>query len=233
MKLLASIFLAISLFFPQYGISGDSRFEPTTTWPYLFEDFSPGTVLTNKGNTLDYDKLNVNVINGKMHFVKDDKIMEIDMMTVYVVRVKEDVFLNVQGKLMKVMKETENGAVVSLTEVDKEKMSRTSIGYGTSAIASTQNISTAALESNSGSIINKSLGSATVDRFAGDPLILMKTTYLVVDGLLLPARKKDVISDARFNSKQVEDYIKQHKTKWNNTDNLSELVEFLHTVKTN
>lgn len=210
---------------------GQDKFEPLTSWPYVYDEFLPGTVFNNKGNTIEYDKLNVNIVNGKMHFVKDGKIMEIDMMTVNVVRVEKDVYLNVFGKLMKVLKETDNGAVVSLKEIDVDKMSRTSIGYGTSAIASTQNVSTAALESNTGSIINKSLGSVIQDKYSGDPLALKETTYLVVDGLLVPARKKDVTSDARFDSKKVEEYLKSHKVKWNNVENLSELVEFLNTVK--
>ena len=212
---------------------GQDKFEPLTSWPYIYDEFQPGSVFNNKGNTIDYDKLNVNIVNGRMHFVKDNRIMEIDMMTVNVVRVDKDVYLNVFGKLMKVLKETDNGAVVSLTEIDVEKMSRTSIGYGTSAIASTQNVSTAALESNTGSIINKSLGSVTQDKYSGDPLALKETTYLVVDGLLVPARKKDVTSDARFDSNKVAEYLKSHKVKWNNVENLSELVEFLNTVKTN
>lgn len=221
-----------------FGVNEDSRFEPTTTWPYLYGNFTQGTVLNNKGNTIDYDRLNVNVINGKMHFVKDGKIMEADMGTVYVVRVNEDVYLNCQGKLMKVEKESENGAVVTYREVDRDKMSRANIGYGTSAVASTRNISIVEVEANIGSsgaipTLNRSLDDATKSIYDGDPLILKYTNYLVVDGLLIPAKKKDVTSDKRFDSGKVESFIKTHKVKWNNTDDLSSLVEFLHTVTKN
>ena len=220
----------------EFGVYEDSKFEPTTTWPYLYGNFSAGAVFNNKGNTISYDRININVNNGKMHFVKDGKIMEADMLTVYVVRINDDVYLNCEGKLMKVEKETDNGAVVTLTEIDVSKMSRSNIGYGTSALASTQNVSIVAVEGNIGSsgaiptTLNRNLDEAKESITDGDPLILKYTKYLVVDGLLIPAKKKDVTSDKRFDSGKVESFIKTHKVKWNNTDDLSELVEFLHTV---
>ena len=222
----------------QYGLMPDSRFEPTSTWPYLYGNFSKGTVLNNKGNTIDYDRLNVNVINGKMHFVKDGKIMEADMGTVYVVRVNEDVYLNCQGKLMKVEKESENGAVVTYREVDRDKMSRANIGYGTSAVASTRNISIVEVEANIGSsgaipTLNRSLDEASKSIYDGDPLVLKQSTFLVIDVYLVPAKKKDVTEDARFDSAKVEKFIKDHKITWNRHEDLSSLVEFLHTVRIN
>ena len=57
----------------EFGVYEDSKFEPTTTWPYLYGNFSPGAVFNNKGNTISYDKINININNGKMHFVKDGK----------------------------------------------------------------------------------------------------------------------------------------------------------------
>jgi hypothetical protein len=229
--LLLGFFLILGSVF-SHG-QGVIKFDPTTTWPYLYEEFQPGTVLNNKGNRIDYDKLNVNVANGRMHFVKDGKIMEADMMTVHVVRVGDDVYLNALGKLMKVLKETDNGAVLSFKEVDVEKMSRANIGYGTSAVASTQNVATMALESSTGSTLNRSLSDAASVMMNGDPLSLKESTYLIVDGLLVPARKKDVASDQRFDGKKVENYLKNYKIKWNNVEHLSSLVEFLHTEKIN
>lgn len=217
---------------PQYGISSEIKFDPTTTWPYVYEDFAEGTVLSENGSTLDYNLMNVNLVNNTLHYVKDGVIMQVNMSTVYVVRIKGDVYLNAMGKLMKVDKESENGAVVTLTEIDKEKMSRSNIGYGTSAVASTQNVGLHMIEGALGGL-NKSLSSSVKDKYNGDNLILKETTYLIVDGLLIAARKKDISTDERFDSKKIEAYFKSHKIKWNKTENLSELVEFLHTAKIN
>ena len=232
MKIIGTLAAAVLSLFMQYGTSVETRFDPTTTWPYIYEDFSPGSVFAENGNTIEYNLLNVNLVNNTLHYVKDGIIMQVDMKTVYVVRIKEQVYLNVQGELMEVINETENGAVVLHKEIDKDKMSRANIGYGTSPVASTQNIGLFALEGSLGGL-NKSLSASEKDKFSGDNLELKKTTYLVVDGLLVPANKKEILSDGRFDTKQTENFFKTHKVKWNKTEDLSSLVEFLHTVKAN
>ncbi len=225
--------LGVLLLLAGVSAQAQGKFQPKTTWPFLYEDFLAGNVLNSKGNTIEYDKLNVNVSNSRLYYIKGDDVMEADMATIYVARVGSDVYLNAMGKLMRVLKETEHGAVLESKEINMDEMQKTSIGYGKSAIASTQNVSAIALEGmthsagNEGTI-NKSLSAFQQEKNSGEDLALRERLFLIVDGYLVRARKNEVFSDTHFNRDETFKYLKEKKIKWNDVDQLADLVEFLH-----
>ncbi len=231
MKRFLTIALALALAVPapaQYG------FKPLESWPYLYESFTEGAAVTFRGEAVKYDRMNVNVADGKLHYVRNDDIMVADMGSVRYVTIGQDLFANVQGRLMRVLRETDHGGVLLSTEVDVEELNKVSIGYGKSAIASTQNVSGAALEEagsfNTG-IVGRSLSASDADKYSGSELPLRETRYLVVDGFSVKAFRKDVLGFPSGNPAAVKEYIKKNKVKFNNVDDLASLVEFLHTLK--
>ncbi len=208
------------------------RFKPLDSWPYLYEDFMSGTVLSGKaGNesTFNYDKMNVNVLNGTLHYVEKGTIMQADMRNIYVARIGAETYLNAGGKMMKVLSETEHGAVVLKNEVDLDEMGKANIGYGKSAVASTQNVSLFAVAG--GDTNKKSLEDVRNSRFSGTELPIRDKIYLVVDGLLIRASKSEVMSWPNADKEAVKAYLKANKVKWRDPSSLSALVEFLYSEK--
>lgn len=202
------------------------RYHPTEPWPYLYEDFKPGNVFTNKEETIGYQQLNVNIIDGKLHYIEDGIIMEANMMHVHVVGIDEDVYLNVGGRLMRVLREGEHCAVVLGTEVDFDEMAKSNIGYGRSAVASTQDISLMALAGSNNS--NKSLLEAQKTKYNGKILPLRETTHLVVDGRLYPADRHDLLKESGVDRKVLSDFIKTEKIRFKKPEDLEKVGEFIH-----
>jgi len=219
--LLASVLLPLS--------ASAQKYTPTEPWPYLYEEFTPGNVFTSLEGTIGYDQLNVNIIDGKLHYIKEGTIMEAAMGGIHVVGIDKDVYLNVGGKLMLLLKEADHCAVVKGTEIDYDEMAKVNIGYGKSATASTQNISLMSLSGSDN--LNKSLSVVEQTKYNGKVLPLKEHIYLVVDGILVRATKSDVISTGWADKKEVSSFVKTNKIKWNDPEGLSLLGEYLYEAK--
>ena len=76
--------------------------------------------------------------------------------------------------------------------------------------------------------INKSLSAFQQEKNSGEDLALRERLFLIVDGYLVRARKNEVFSDTHFNRDETFKYLKEKKIKWNDVDQLADLVEFLH-----
>ncbi len=201
-------------------------FEPREKWPYLYEDFQAGNIFDGK-QTMPYDLLNVSVIDGRLHYVQDGIIMESPMYNVQVVRVGDDVFVNAGGRLMRLIVETEHGAVVRSVILDTEELSKSNIGYGKSSVASTQNVS---LMSLSGSNMNtKSLISVQNEKMSGVRLPLRKQYYIVVGEIAIRAVKSEVVSYPGCDPDAVKAFLKAEKIRWTKPDDLARLAEFLYS----
>jgi len=209
-------------------------FKPLETWPYLYENFTKGGIVNTKGNAVAYDALNINVVDGKLHYVQDGKIMAADMMQVKYATVGDDLYVNQQGKMWKVLKETEHGGVLQFTSVDIDEMQKADIGYGKSSVASTQNASLIALENAESSSyvpINKSLESLDSDKYSGSVLPLLVAKYIMVDGTVTKATKPDILSFPGVDKSAIKSYIKEKKVKFADVESLAALAEFLHEKK--
>ena len=105
-------------------------------------------------------RVNVSVLNQKLYYIKGEDIMEADMIKVFSVRVGMDIFVNVAGKLYKVLAESKGGAAVRALFLDTEQLNKASIGYGvSSSVAATQNVAGLAMDSNAGININQAIAS--------------------------------------------------------------------------
>jgi len=223
----AAMFCAVT------ALSAQSKYYPLDTWPYLYEEFAPGSVTTLQGSVVKYDKMNVTA-EGKIHYIQKETIMAADMRMLQVATINDDKYINVDDHFMKVVKETEHGSVLLYNEVDKHEMDKVDIGYGKSSLASTQRVSVSALEdgtSLSTGIVNKGLETLRKDRYDGSKLPMKESRYLYVDGTSVKAYKAAVMEFPGVDKNSVKNYIKQNKTKFNDDDSLAELVEFLHNQK--
>ncbi len=224
--LLSAIMLTVSV-----AVTAQKKdYQPLTSWPYLYEDFQQGCITTFQGAEVWYDKLNLNLLNGRAHFVKDGTILEAESSKVASLAIGDEVYVSVSGSLAKVLKKTEHSYVVCSVKIDADAMNKSDIGYGKSSLASTQNVSLNAITNNMEVAVNKSLETITKEKDSGDPLILKKVNGIIFKGLFIPALRSEVLNINGIDKEAVKKFIKDRKIKFNQTDDLAVLVEYLYSL---
>ncbi len=228
------VILLIGILFVATGLSlaaQDKEYSPLTTWPFYYEDFQTGWITTYQGGKINYDQININVSNGKLNYIQNGTVMEANMGTVALLNIGQDAFVCASGKMVKVLRNTLHGAVVLSTSVDADAMGKANIGYGSSSIASTQNVSAGALGTGLGFDINKSLDTASRDKDSGEVLALQKITGIYYKGRFYPATKTDILNIPGIDKDAVKNYIKSEKIKFSDIDDLAKLVDFLYSLQ--
>lgn len=226
-----TVFLSFSLTaFAQIQGFEESSFEPMDSWPYLYYNFENGRVRTAKGALLDYNSLNVNIVDGSLHFIKAGTIMKADMTQMYTALIGDtDVYVNAGGKMYQILLESEHGYVLCGTSVDMDELNKVDIGYGvSSSTASRTNTSFAGLGMDNISGINMSnmtLTRAEQQRSAGMLLPVKKTTYLLVNDYLIPAGRRDI--EQFVDKKAVKAFFKENKINWKKPETMEPLLVFL------
>lgn len=211
--------------------AGDRGFEPLTTWPYVYEEFRSGTVTNYQGTEIVYDKVNLCLVNGRVHYVKDGRIMEADDRSASALRIGDDSYVRISGRFVKVLRRTANGGVVALSSVvDEEEMSRKDIGYGKSALASTQNVSLTAISGDLPFSVNKAIDVVDKEKYGGEKLAVRETKGICLNGMFIPASRADVLKIPGLDKAAVKNFIKAEKIKFSDTDDLAKLADFLYSL---
>lgn len=207
-----------------------AEYEPTTNWPYAYEEFSAGHIKTYRGGDISYDKLNVSLLSGRVHYVEDGVIMQADINTIALLVVGDDSWMSVGGRMVKVMRSTASSAVLLRLTVDTDAMNSADIGYGKSSIASTSGLSLVALGSGMDYSVNRSLDDLQKERYDGEPLELREVSGIYYKGTFVPATRVDVLKIPGIDKDAVKQYLKTEKIKFNRTDDLARLADFLYTL---
>jgi hypothetical protein len=69
---------------------------PTTTWPYVNNDFSKATVYLKSGGKLEY-LANIHLQDCQLHYVKSGKIMEASLNDILVVELASKRYMNINN----------------------------------------------------------------------------------------------------------------------------------------
>ncbi len=197
--------------------------EPTTTWPYIFKDFTEATVYMSKGGKIEY-KANVHLAKSTLHYIADDMINEVRGRDILLVDFGGRKFMNVNNSLMEVVEEVEGGFIAMLREINFTELNETGGAYGSSSATT----STKALSSLEG------IGSITThmlqqdNKNSGKVLPLQSSYYIVTEGRVYPANKSMIEDFLPVDKKAAfKAFVKQNKIKWNNPQSLIKLVEVL------
>jgi hypothetical protein len=129
--------------------------EPTTTWPYLFPDFTEGTVVLTKTGQKG-GLFNICLDGGKLHYIDGSLVKSCNPADVMTVMIGHDVFQNVAGKMLKVLAKSDKCLVVEDHEIDYATLNSTESAYGSSA-NTLGNMSLSSLEGIGGSNSSSSL----------------------------------------------------------------------------
>lgn len=205
------------------------KYEPRDTWPFVYENFTDGSLYSSTGDVLLSAKMNVSILNQKLYYLKGETVMEADMVRLYAAKISsgpaEDLYVNVGAKMYRVLAESDGGAALQADILDVERYNKASIGYGvTSYTASTQNVSGLAMESSAGVNINTAMAS----KEGGEPLPVLEKKYILYgQGRIVPALKREVMDIPDLDKQAAKVFFKENKIKWNQAASLTQVADFL------
>lgn len=198
---------------------------PTTTWPYLYEDFVDGTVYFSKEQKTMHLKLNVHLQNCTLHYLEGDNVMQADPRNVEMIQLGDVPFIYMNGELVRFIKAEEGVALVKLVKADLDELNKNTHGaYGISTTSSSVN-----------QIVSiRALGVSNYiqmrqERKEGKDLPLIKKYYFIFGDKIVEATRKEVEKSLGDNGKtKLKAFLKQNKIKWKEEASLIKLLEFFH-----
>ena len=214
-------FIAAILIWSAFGASAQT---PTTTFPYLYDTFTDGTVVMTDGNK-EARKMNVHLRAGRLHYIDNGIIKEAYLTDVAAVEIGSDVYVPVYTSVMKVVAKNDNGCVVVEQLGDYEAALSGTGAYGTSATSSaTMKLSSVHQEGQ----VNQNYMNILNEKTDGMDLRIQSTYYLVTTKYKVKANRLDIeamLPQGKADLLKV--YIKEHKVKWKSPQGLLPLVDFL------
>jgi hypothetical protein len=225
MKRLSLILISAILCFQ--AVAQNYDYKPRETWPYLLESFTLGGVHTSVGTDLNEGFYNISVVDGKLHYIKDGKIMEADMRLIQYARIGDKMYLNRFGQMEEVLFEEGRYCLLRSSLVDMDRLAKTDIGYGvSSATASAQNLSGLSV---SGISQNMDLQDAIQGAKDGSILPLRTKYSFLMGSRQIDATKAAVLAIPGIDKAAAKAFIKQEKIKWSKPDSLAKLLKFFST----
>ena len=200
-------------------------FQPTTSWPYIYEDFDSGKLAMTGGKTVD-GKYNICLSDGSVHFIEGSLVKQASALDVTSVQIGQDVYINAAGRMMKVVAKSDNGVVAESISVDFAKLNETGGAYGSS---SSSNATTAlsSLEGIGGTRTNMNHMELKAGKDDGKTLPLISKYYLVYGGKTIFAGKRDLEDIPGVDKSGLNAFIKANKIKWRKPESLILLVDYL------
>ncbi len=218
--LTAVFFMAMAVSVSAYG----KDFEPTTTWPYLFEDFQTGLITNFRGIEISHKQLNISLLKGRAHYMQGDKLMEVEMGTITTLIIGEETFVPASGRLVKVIRATENGMTALSTVINVEEMNRPEASYGGSPVSSVQAVNPWA----TGAMADiKTVND--LSKTGGEPLILKETRGIVYKRMFYPALRNVILNIPGVDKDAVKKFMKDNKIRLTDDEDLLKLAEFIGT----
>lgn len=218
----------LSLFAIMVAVSMQAQ-NPTTTWPYLYNDFMQGTVFFKDGQKKDY-LVNIHVLNSRLHYLEQgsEDIKEAVSKDVVLVTVGNVSFYAKQGKILKAVASSDKGFVGEEAVADMAAlMSEGSAAYGASANSmSTMKLSSVDGAGPTASTNHMNLKNSKED---GKLIPLAKEYYLVTDGQVYPANKKELELFLSSEKKAgLKGFLKANKISWKDPQSLLKIIEYIN-----
>lgn len=201
------------------------KYEPRDSWPYLFEEFTAGSIYANSASKPQKAEVNISVLEGKLHYVEGETIMEAKMATS--VTVGDRKFINIYGKMMEVLAEDENGSVVRSVLLDKDELGKTDIGYGiSSATASSMDVTTL-LGDGASDMVNMNMYTASEKKGEGVIIPVRESLHIWYGTTLVLAAKSEVMQTPGLDKAAAKAFFKSNSIKWKDPQSLLLVLDFL------
>ena len=203
---------------------------PTTTWPYLYNDFMQGEVFFKDGSSKAY-MVNVHILRSTLHFIEPgtDDIKEAKSKDVLLVKVGSDTYYSKQSKMLRAAASNELGFVGEEVVADMAALnSESGAAYGASA----NSMSTMKLSSVDGAGPTASTNHMNLKNSKEDGKIipLDKEYFLVTNGQVYPATKKELELFLTPEKKAgMKSFLKQNKISWKSPESLLKVIDYINT----
>lgn len=204
------------------------KYEPNTKWPYLYEDFTPGTIYFESNEKSAAD-LNIHLWGNVLHYIKPDgKIYQTDESKVVRVEIGTDAYIFSDHKLVKIVATEGTNLLVKLTRGDFDAMRSSGGGAYGSSLNSSASRDLSSLGLDLGGLNNPELGLMLQEKHEGRTIPLVEQYLFIVGGQQIEATKKAVekqMGEAR--EAELSKFLKDNKIKWKREDSLQKVLKFL------
>lgn len=226
-KMKRFLVLILASFYAFGSLMAQDDYVPTTTWPYIYPEFTDGEIMTGNGSTTK-GLFNVCLSDSQLHYIDGDLVKKATVLDLQGVTIGKDTYVYADFKLYKVLSKSGSAVVAEGYTIDMAKLNGSEGAYGSSGnTLATQSLSS--LEGIGGDRTNMNHMDLRNSKDSGKYLPLIERMYLVFNKTVVPATRKDVLayaSDKGFKS-EAEQFIKDNKTKWNQQVSLQVLADFL------
>ena len=197
---------------------------PTTTYPYLYDQFTPGKVVMVGGRTEEW-KLNIHLRRDALHYLDGGIVKEAYLADVLAVEIGDEVFVPVMGRMMKAVAKNERGCIAQEILGDFSGSMEATGAYGTSSTSSaTMKLTSIQTDAQ----VNQNYMNILNERDNGVALSTVSTYYVVSPLYKVKATKKDVAASLPADRQAAfKTFLKSHKIKWKNPQSLLEVLDFL------
>lgn len=196
--------------------------EPTTTWPYLYPDFTEGVVYLSSGQEFKRD-VNVHLGHSHLHYIEDGVIREI-ISEVVAVQMGGDDFIVRDGEVYKVEAKKGGALIVSRTTGDFASLSDTGGAYGASSSTSATNKVSSIVDRNTVGISHSLL---LQEKCEGQLLPLKTALYVVTEDFVCPATKKALEERYPHRLEEFRAFVKRNKIRFGNVGSVSKILDFI------
>lgn len=207
------------------------EYEPSVGWPYMFDDFKEAVVYYENDNP-ESARVNVHLLNNKLHFTDNNKIMIVhDANDIDSVVCKDSTILLHRANLyITKITNTDRIVVGRSCEGDLHALddSNGAYGMGTSTGA-TQNIASFKDHGNMAALRYKEM---IADRHNTRTLPTINRTVFIIDNRVVCHATKNGVNKILDKEQRnlFKAFLKENKIKWKNIEHLTSVAQFLETI---
>lgn len=203
-----------------------AQYQPNTKWPYIYDDFTEGTIYSSDNKKSTY-KFNVHLSGNVLHYIGNDgRIYKADDRNVVRVEIGQDAYLFVNHQLMQLIANKGDNVLLKLVRADFERMVSDGGGaYGSSLSSSATNkLSSLDL----GGLNVPEHGKMLQEKSDGAEIPVNVVYYFILNGKQFEATKGNV-ADAAGEAKrdELKAFVKKNKIKWKDEHSLGLVLDFL------
>ena len=203
---------------------------PTANWPYLYSEFKQGELQVR--SKTDTALFNIH-LEGALHYVDNGKIKEANIMNATTLRIGEDVFSNVGGRMLKLLARAKGGYLVEETRSNYAAVVRNDGSMGTTALNSTttrtflynQNV----INSYDGYLLTDIYADLLAMKDDAEKLPVRQALYMVMGFEQIPAERKAVLALEGLDKKAFKAFLKAEKIDWSELGDLVKVMDYIST----
>lgn len=209
------------------AVNAFAQIEAYTTWPYQYFDFQKGTLTLSNGQQR-FMPVNIHLLKGDLHYITDEGIIQtIPSAQYFTIQIGEDLFGHVSGYLMQIYPGPDKKNYVAVRRTaDLAALNETGGAYGVSSTtSSTQRLTSIDMPG----MVNSNHMEQMQHRDSGKRLTIKTEYYVVIDGDVVKATKKDVMEAIGPEKKAAfKAFLKKNKINWKNEQSLLKIFDFFN-----